>query len=123
MRQHDFQEGFLEGFSRLLARRFQDGFLEGVFQWVLEEGGFLEGVLRRGSKKRLMRRHLEGVFSRVTPRSRAPYFGVLCKCLWGAWQRGAEVTTHMSNGIFMRTRQNRYALLLSETLQTRYIGS
>ena len=36
--------------------RFLEAFLEGVLQWVLMGGR----VLRRGSKKGLSRRHLEG---------------------------------------------------------------
>ena len=50
------QDRFLEGFSRLLWRRLQEGFLEGALQWLLKGGR----VLRRGFKKRLSRRHLEG---------------------------------------------------------------
>ena len=56
------RKGFLEGFSRLLSRRLYDlqGFLEGVLQWAFMG----RRVLRRGSKKGLSRRHLEG---RSTP--------------------------------------------------------
>ena len=53
--------GFLEGLSRLLSRTF---YLERVLQWSLEEGKVRRRVLRRGYKKGLSRRHLEG---RTTP--------------------------------------------------------
>ena len=46
----------IEGFSRLLS----EGFFEGALQWVLDGGRILRKVLRSGSKKGLLRRHLEG---------------------------------------------------------------
>ena len=65
-------------FSRLLREGFLD--FEGVLQWFLEGGRVRRRVLRRGSKKGVSKRHLEGrntPFREHDPLPVRPIFGPL----------------------------------------------
>ena len=66
-------------------------------QWVLKGGRVLRGVLTRGSKKELLRTHIEGrntPFRRVRPPWRAPSFLGSATAIVIANRRSRAISVH-----------------------------